>query len=72
MEITKKEFFKALDESIEMYKYDNLYFPKRFSFNGYTYILESDKCRKIPIKRIKLSGHFVDIPIETEETIEDF
>ena len=53
MEITKKEFFKALDESIEMYKYDNLYFPKRFSFNGYTYILESDKCRKIPIKRIK-------------------
>ena len=44
MEITKKEFFKALDESIEMYKYDNLYFPKRFSFNVYTYILESDKC----------------------------
>ena len=72
MEITKKEFFKALDKTANPHKYDNLYFPKRFSSNGYTYILESDKYRKIPIKRIKLSGHFVEIPIETEETIEDF
>ena len=28
--------------------------------------------KKKPVKRIKLTGRLVEIPIETEETIEDF
>ena len=51
MKITKKEFYKELDDSIQMYKYDPIYFPKRFPHNGYMYIMESNGCRKEKSKK---------------------
>ena len=47
MIITRKEFFKALEDSIQMYKYDNIYFPRKFAHNGYSYSMNGDVYKKI-------------------------
>ena len=45
--ITRKEFFEALEDSIQLYKYDNIYFPRKFSHNGYLYSMTEDIIYKL-------------------------